>query len=478
MDERESLKLEVERLRTFLKLADIREFTYDIKNDILVNMHYGNEREIFYQGSLSGWEDDYRKNRMDNGEEDNLSSFCRALREGRDHFEIKFSLRGFTRVIKGVTLEEPEGKKVYGVLTVGQETIQLPTVPEDALYKRASDRDSMLNMLNKKAITDYAHRVCENPEGETAYFAIFDLDNFKVVNDTFGHLYGDEVLVTVTEIINRAVGDYGLVGRLGGDEILIITRGIADKAQLRPILREIRSNVESTFKGKMNGFSLTCSIGAVAFPEHAKDYNSVMEMADRMMYLAKEKGKNRYVIYTPEMHHDLILSKEENNTEAHSFVPAFNKIGVLQFLMEEYLRRNVCSNERAFSMVGEAFSLSEVLILYDNGKTCFHWTPDSVSGKTDNCNWIKLNDEFLRLFDENHMLIVDGLYALTQKAPELERELHDRDIQSALFYEIFNKERAEGVILFAKKSQRQKWSEYELLALSTVAKIFEMSNYK
>lgn len=480
MDKREDLRQEVERLKRYLQLADIREFTYDVEKDILVNMRYGKECEIFYEGPLSGWEEDYRKNRMDRGGEGNVSSFCDALRAGKDQFEIHFSFKGLTRIIKGVAVQEPgKGKMIYGVLMMGQGMgmTQKAQGSGDLVYKRASDRDPMLNMLNKKAITEYGQRICQQPNCPMTYFVIFDLDNFKIVNDTFGHLYGDEVLVTVTEIINNAVGDKGVVGRLGGDEILIITREIADKAELRPVLREIRSNVESTYKGKMGDISLTCSIGAAGYPEHAGDYNAVMELADKMLYLAKEKGKNRYVIYTPEMHQDLLTSTKEKS-EAHSFATAFNKIGIIQYMMEDYLRKGTSSNESAFSLVGDSFKLNEILIVYDEGKIGFRWTPQEISHDSAGLNWIKPDADFWNMFDDNQILIVDGLYSLAKKNPALEKKLQARDIQSALFYKICKKGCPMGYILYAKKSQRQKWSEYELLALSTIAKIFEMSVYQ
>jgi len=476
MNEQLRAELGTEELKRFLHLADVREFTYDIRNNILENFRYGKEREVFFHGALEEWERDFRS-RMDPRGGENVRLFCDALKEGRESFEVHFSYKGLTRVIKGVTVEEPErGRIVYGVLMMGQSADgNYPS--RELAFNRATDRDPMLNMLNKRAILEYAQKLCEQKDYTNTYLVILDLDNFKLVNDTFGHLCGDEVLVTVTEIINRAVGQKGTVGRIGGDEIMIITRDVADKAELRPILREIRTNVERTYKGKMGDLSLTCSMGAAAFPEHGKSFKEVMEIADKMLYLAKEKGRNRYVIFTPEMHQEFIEPHGDKDDIKSAFSMEFDKIGIVQFMMDDYLRRGTSSNEVAFSNVGNSFKLGEILIVYEMGKVGFRWTPQEISYGDEDLKWIKLGEDFFRHFDSNNLFVVDLLAQLDTKDPVLKDKLIKRNIQSALFYKLRDKGRAEGYILFAKMGQRQKWSEYEMLALSTIAKIFEMSIY-
>ena len=81
------------------------------------------------------------------------------------------------------------------------------------------------------------------------------------------------------------------------------------------------------------------------------------------------------------------------------------------------------------------------------------------------------------LFDKNHLLVIDGLYNLTDDQKFLLEPLTQRGVESAIFYQMLDKGVAEGYVMFAKKIQRQRWAEYELLALSTIAKIFEISIY-
>ncbi|MBR5421623.1 MAG: GGDEF domain-containing protein [Lachnospiraceae bacterium] len=342
-------------------------------------------------------------------------------------------------------------------------------------YRRASDRDVMLDMLSKRAILDYAHRVCKLPDCPTTYFVVFDLDNFKIVNDSFGHMFGDEVLHTVTKIINQAIGANGMVGRLGGDEILIVTKGVQDKMELRPFLREIRVNVEEEFKDKLDGISLTCSMGAAAYPEHADSSDKAMELADKMLYLAKEKGRNRYIIYTPEMHADILNNAGDAKGIKNAFVKTFDKVQLIQYFCDDYLLKGTSSNENSFRNVGEAFHLQEVLIVYGKGKVGFRWTEDKRGCRDEDLRWMALDGDFYSYFNTDSLFIIDGLYDLGGDKEGIKKKLVERGIESALFYRLQFLGDPQGYAMFAKKGQRQKWSEYEILALATIAKVFEIS---
>jgi len=318
--------------------------------------------------------------------------------------------------------------------------------------------------------------VCAQDECPTTYFIMFDMDNFKIVNDSFGHAFGDEVLHTVTSIINRAIGDHGMVGRVGGDEIMIVTKGIADKAELRPYMREIRVNVEEQFKDKLNGISLTCSMGAAAYPDHGESCDDVKDLADKMLYLAKEKGRNRYIIYTPDMHADLIKAPEKSADGLKTVLANnFDKVSIVHYMIEDYLKKGTSSNALAFRNVGEAFNLQEILIVYNNAKVGFKWSIDNSEISKSDLNWIELNDAFYSHFNKDGMFVIDGLYDLEGDKEYLRPKLVERGAESALFFRLRNNDDYQGYVLFVKKGQRQKWSEYELLALSTIGKIFEMS---
>ena len=124
----------------------------------------------------------------------------------------------------------------------------------------------------------------------------FDLDNFKAVNDRFGHKVGDEVLVTVASSIRNVIRKSDFVARLGGDEFAVFFPE-TDQQAARVIFSKIQGSFVEAVRER--GWPVTCSVGVltcVAAPATSQD---LMEMADRLMYLAKADGKNtvRYSTY-------------------------------------------------------------------------------------------------------------------------------------------------------------------------------------
>ena len=452
----------------YLSLSKLTQLRYVVDADALEVFRMNPEgKQVLYEGGLDDW-----LRQAVGGAEINSQkreAFCRDIREGAAGFQYEFQGADCRSILRCKTETDDLGKRVcYGVLE------QLGTSSELA-FRRASDKDAMLDMLNKRAIIEYAKQRLKHPE-QQSYLVILDLDNFKLVNDTFGHMFGDTVLVTFTEIINKAMGSHGVVGRLGGDEILIVTKGIPSKAALRPFLREIRTNVELTYKGKLEGISLTCSMGAAAYPEHADSYEATMALADKMLYLAKDKGRNRYLIYTPELHQDYVNSDAHAPTGPRNPIKQYNNIGILQYMLSEYLMKQASCNDYVFEQIGRSFRLSEVLCIYNHGNIGYRWSSDGTGLRPEDMEFLDVEDPFLNQVDENGLYLMDGRYLIEEEFPQLYEKLSARKIEAAIFYRMMKNGRPDGYVLFAKHQLRQKWSEYETIALAVAAKIFEIAS--
>lgn len=133
----------------------------------------------------------------------------------------------------------------------------------------------------------------ERKEGFKNLSLLFcDIDNFKKINDTLGHLIGDEVLKKVSEIINENVRAVDIVCRWGGDEIVVALLG-ANEEEAATIAEKIRLAVEKESKDT----GVTMSIGAVSY-EEGLNMESLAERADKAMYWAKKEGKNKVITYS------------------------------------------------------------------------------------------------------------------------------------------------------------------------------------
>ncbi|MGC8820438.1 MAG: diguanylate cyclase [Fervidobacterium sp.] len=157
--------------------------------------------------------------------------------------------------------------------------------------KVASTIDGLTGVFNKKELLrflDETHSIYKASKKE--YFvAMFDIDNFKKVNDTYGHLVGDEVLKIVGKILKDAVGDKGIVGRYGGEEFTLVLTKITSKDEVVELIEEILNTIRNTHfpHGKC-----TVSCGVVS----SEIYQSPMEViksADDLLYISKKSGKDR-----------------------------------------------------------------------------------------------------------------------------------------------------------------------------------------
>ena len=360
-----------------------------------------------------------------------------------------------------------------------EEPIQIELSDIQTMKSGSTDSyyDKMTGLYNKNTITDYAMNLMQSKDHSPFYFFLMDIDNFKSVNDTFGHMKGDEIITDVAHIAKEFVGDNGVVGRIGGDEFMLVLENVSTEHDLRIILKNIRKTVEEKYQDMGNNVCVTVSMGGALFPADAFDYESMFTLADKMLYLAKEKGRNRYIIYTPELHEKLITAKNSGTAPVMGFPAAFDNIGIMQYMLDNYLRKDASTNDTAFASIGKSFQLSEILIVYDKGRNGFRWTPEEVGYGEKDLTWLSMDEKLTSLFDKNHLLVIDGLYNLTDDQKFLLEPLTQRGVESAIFYQMLDKGVTEGYVMFAKKIQRQRWAEYELLALSTIAKIFEISIY-
>ena len=164
-------------------------------------------------------------------------------------------------------------------------------------YATSAGRDSATGLYNKRVCQEYVADVLAG-NMEKHYLAIIDIDNFKGINDTYGHLFGDVVIENIATSLNSELRGRGIVGRFGGDEFFSFTSQISNIGRMESLLTCIQQRVEGLFTDRENLIKVTLSIGVSEYPENGQKYEELFEKADRALYVAKEQGKNQYVIYS------------------------------------------------------------------------------------------------------------------------------------------------------------------------------------
>ncbi len=161
-----------------------------------------------------------------------------------------------------------------------------------------------------------------------------DVDDFKGINDTYGHLFGDEVIKKLALILQEAVEGRGFAGRFGGDEFFLCMYDIESEQELRAILQGIYYHFKNAFPDKEHQFSLT--MGIAEYPRNSENFDMLMKKADRALYIGKFKGKNRYIIYKEHIHGEL----PEGEVEETSIVKAESGNRRVQLRIS---RENMCA---------------------------------------------------------------------------------------------------------------------------------------
>ncbi|WMI82321.1 sensor domain-containing diguanylate cyclase [Anaerotignum sp. MB30-C6] len=172
-------------------------------------------------------------------------------------------------------------------------------VPIDRQMKEISklqmqvEKDPLTGVLNRTAFEVYVN-LCFNSKNESHALLLLDLDNFKQINDGYGHALGDHALVTTAEILKASVRNSDYVGRLGGDEFIIFLKNVSQEQAARKA-GEICAALESA-EMQSNEAVVTCSIGIACYPKDGCGFDELYELADKGLYKAKDTGKNSFSI--------------------------------------------------------------------------------------------------------------------------------------------------------------------------------------
>lgn len=175
-------------------------------------------------------------------------------------------------------------------------------IATDALLlalKENIQKDHLTGLYNKLAIEKMFSRMWANAQETKTPItvAVLDIDNFKNVNDSFGHIVGDQLLQEISSVIRKSLRDGDVVMRFGGEEFLILLPK-TDGAGAKKPLERIRNQIEDGVFTKHN-IKITASIGASVYPDDRPlNSDEIIEFADAAMYEAKVKGKNSLVFYS------------------------------------------------------------------------------------------------------------------------------------------------------------------------------------
>ncbi len=416
-----------------------------------------------------------------------VRSGIQALHEGSDSvaFDVRIANihgRYLWNEILAAARRDENGKlvRIIGIIKDNDE------LKRAAMSLQAqAEQDSLTHLLNKAATQQQvgAH-LSESDGSDLSAMLLLDLDNFKNANDSYGHLYGDAVLTEIGSNLRKLFRSHDVIGRIGGDEFLVFMQDIPNEEMVHNRCKLLLATFRDLLSRGMPDLQLSVSIGAAMFPAHGKTYQELFLNADKALYAAKSRGKNRYTFYDPKKMEKALSvpintridSDEQPGLADHSFLHhAFHTL--YQSADTEAAVTSLLET------IGKQVNVSRVYIFENNedNTACsntFEWCNEGippekaylqdVSYITDIAGWPEV-------FDENGVFYCTDI---TQLEPRFREILEPQGIKSMLQCAIMDNGVFRGYVGFDECSRNRSWSKAHLTLLRFLSELLALSLLK
>jgi len=213
--------------------------------------------------------------------------------------------------VQGVLSVEHDAPRAWDddeISFLTQASLVLALAMEAAQRQEAESRieqlawyDSLTGLPNRNLLRESMRDMIMSAGNRRRRIAVMliDLDRFKDVNDTLGHLVGDSLIKSAAQVLNEVVGDSGMVARLGGDEFVVLVKEFEHRQEVALLAARITQALHRTDLVPNVDTQVSASIGVALFPEHGREMSTLLKNADAAMYQAKRDGRNQFSFFNP-----------------------------------------------------------------------------------------------------------------------------------------------------------------------------------
>ncbi|MBC5829656.1 MAG: EAL domain-containing protein [Candidatus Eremiobacteraeota bacterium] len=230
-----------------------------------------------------------------------------AARSERRPYDIDHRIVRADGIVRHV---HEQGRWTYD--EAGDEVLNIGTIIDiterkeaEAALAHLAYHDSLTGLPNRTKLIESLEEALATRIEDDALFALLfiDLDRFKIINDTLGHSYGDDVLVEIGKRLRARLSDTAIVARQGGDEFIVFESGLADKVEASHVAEQILETFKKPFTVSGHDHFISASIGVSLAPLDGEIVETLLQNADTAMYAAKKRGGNNFHFYTSNLQH-------------------------------------------------------------------------------------------------------------------------------------------------------------------------------
>lgn len=355
-----------------------------------------------------------------------------------------------------------------------------------------AERDLLTGLYNKAAARARIQKIIENKEPNARYaMMLIDIDNFKYVNDTMGHMYGDTVLGEISTMLGNIFTGYDILSRFGGDEFFAFVRidAVSELEEKESSILRLFNTALSSGNG-LDDCNISCSIGVAIYPDDANDFNNLFEMCDRALYHSKQAGKNCCTHYSNSLVGDIFNKSFNSNLVANTRIESddlmSNEAYVLMNQLFHVLHETSNVNDAVqmvLEIMGKRFDVSRVYIIEDSsdGKSftnTFEWCNDGIPSEIEmlqNVSFISGGKTYKDNFDEHGVFYCYDISEAAGINPEL---LEVQGIKSMLQCAMENNGKIVGFIGFDDCVTKRRWVKSQIDALKLFTRLITLFLYK
>lgn len=429
----------IEKLSTVLNNSRIKIFEYLVDEDTLVV--YNNKFHI--EKTIAGYMDYIdNKSKIHPEDREKIKQIYKEakeatveIREFGEDGDIKHSVLEFTKIVN------EDGK----LTLIGSTRDITEQRKQEKKLKERARKDSLTGLYNqvygKKCINKYLNR---KKPFDSCGMIVLDVDCFKLVNDNYGHLFGDKVLARLAMLLKEVFRDNdSILMRAGGDEFVIFVKDILNVELVRKNV-ELMQKIRELQFGK-TGCTITCSAGCCYLPENVSGYtyDQLFENADIALYKAKERGKNCYVYCDSLQHFSSMIAAQEKQEEMLEARYFQNDIVATAFEIFEKTNNFEVAIHLLLKVIGVRLELDRITIVQTDIKareiySDYQWNREGIPKVLETVRHFDKED-FLTVFndfDENGVLVLqhDHMQRYSESATKILIQGEAKTIVSVAMY--------------------------------------------
>lgn len=353
--------------------------------------------------------------------------------------------------------------------------------------KARAERDTLTRLYNKASSRQRIENILENREpGEGTALFIIDIDDFKQVNDKYGHMFGDAVLTKIASQLSRLFGSGDIVSRIGGDEFMALCRGIQGDGELDMTSGRILECFDRVLEELPRDCRISSSIGIAVCPRDGSDFQTLFQRADVALYHAKACGKKQYQIYDQFME---CMAYGQNTVREAAASTAIDSEEGASLVLADLLPRafNILSRaekmdqavEQVLELLGERLQVSRAYVFENSEDNLFYsntfeWCARGIrpmKEELQNVSYSEIGMEHKTRFNERGVLYCDDIELLPKRIRD---RLKRQGIKSILQCAIKDNGVFRGWVGFDDCTSKCLWTINQIEVLSFISELLSL----